>query len=99
MDKQEESWEKDWDAQWTRPVESDYWEGKRDMMSEAQKKFIRDLRSKDRDTLIEKMKMVKRKVPSSTFASEMDEAIFHESNGFHSALDSVKQIILEVYQK
>lgn len=37
-----ESWEEEWDSQWTRPIvsENGSWEGKRDFMSEAQKSFI-----------------------------------------------------------
>jgi hypothetical protein len=41
-----ESWEKQWDSQWTRPVEDgacgDMYKGKRDLMSEAQKSFIKN---------------------------------------------------------
>jgi hypothetical protein len=56
---------------------------------------INDLRSKDRDTLIEKITKLGKKVPLQEGKwFPMDDK--HE--GFNSALDSVKQIILELYK-
>lgn len=49
----EEEWEKEWDSQWTRPKSGEcdkgcckLWEGKRDLMSEGQKDFIRSEKEK-----------------------------------------------------
>jgi hypothetical protein len=45
-----EKWEEEWDSRWTRPKSGDcgsgcckLWEGKRDFMSEEQKKFIKSI--------------------------------------------------------
>jgi hypothetical protein len=80
-DKQEE-WANDWNGLcdfWCHP---DF----RNEMKEHGLKFIKAMRSKDRDTLIERIESKK----------SPNQAISEYFSGWNFALDSVKQIILEV---
>jgi hypothetical protein len=93
MDKQEESWEKTLDYKF--PLLT----GNSNDLKDFIKIIFKSLRSKDRDTLIERIEKEKKEnYDGIELAQQPIREIIIENRVFNSALNSVKQIILEVYK-
>jgi hypothetical protein len=98
LDKQEESWGKKFDNLIKKETELLHTNGDSQMLEDNErdieiiKSFISDLRSKDRDTLIEK---INEKENNLRLMSKIEPKAIAQTEGYKLALDTVKQIILE----